>query len=74
VVLAEALTFAFFFPRNALLFYGAEGNVEVLTKAWSEWSRMNWVRSLMIAFGLVFSMKGLDSLYGAGKSATINGD
>jgi hypothetical protein len=62
-VLAEALTFAYFFPRNEILFFGAETSADVLTKAWSEWSRMNWVRNLMLAFGLVCSMKGLDSLY-----------
>ena len=62
-VLVEAMTFAFFFPRNEILFFGAEGNADVLTKAWSEWSRMNWVRNLMLALGLVCSMKGLDSLY-----------
>jgi len=62
-VLAEALTFAFFFPRNEILFIGAEGNAEVFAKVWSEWSRMNWVRNLLLAFGLVCSMKGLDSVY-----------
>lgn len=62
-VLVEAITFAFFFPRNEILFFGAEANADVLTKAWSEWSRMNWVRNLMLALGLVCSMKGLDSLY-----------
>ena len=62
-VFAEAITFAFFFPRNEILFLGAEQNADVLTKVWSEWSRMNWVRNLMLAFGLVCSMKGLDSLY-----------
>lgn len=61
-VLVEAMTFAFFFPRNEILFIGAESNVDVLTKAWSEWSRMNWVRNLLLAFGLVCSIKGLDSL------------
>src|SRR4051794_2503416 len=73
-VLVDALTVAFFYPRNAILFFGSEGNVEVLTKAWSEWSIMNWVRSLMLAFGLLCSIKGLDSLYGTGKSATSNED
>jgi hypothetical protein len=62
-VLVEAMTFAFFFPRNEILFLGAERNADVLTKAWSEWSRMNWVRNLLLAFGLVCSIKGLDSLY-----------
>src|SRR5262245_58338833 len=62
-VLGEAMTFAFFFPRNEILFFGAETNADVLARAWSQWSRMNWVRSLMLAFGLVCSMKGLDSVY-----------
>ena len=62
-VLTEALTLAFFFPRNEILFLGAGGNIDLFTKAWSEWSRMNWVRNLLLAFGLVCSMKGLDSLY-----------
>ena len=35
----------------------------MLTRAWSEWSRMNWVRNLMLAVGLVCSMKALDALY-----------
>ena len=67
-VLTEALTFAFFFPRNEILFMGTEANVDVLTKAWSEWSRTNWVRSLLLAIGLLCSMKGLDSLYKRGQS------
>ena len=62
-VLVEAMTFAVFFPRNEILFIGAESHVDVLTKAWSEWSRMNWVRNLLLACGLVCSIKGLDSLY-----------
>jgi len=62
-VLAEALTYIYFFPRNEILFSGAEGNAEVLTRAWSEWSRMNWVRNLMLAVGLACSMTALDALY-----------
>ena len=60
---AEVLTYMYFFPRNQILFLGAEANPEVLTGAWSEWSRMNWVRNLVLAFGLVCAMTGLDALY-----------
>ena len=63
-LLAEALTFAFFYPRNEILFSAAaDVNVDAITKAWSEWSRMNWARSLLLALGLACSMKGLDALY-----------
>jgi hypothetical protein len=72
-VLADVLTFAFFYPRNEILFLGAEGNVDALMKAWSEWSRMNWVRSLMLVFGLVCSMKGLDSLYKTAQAGAREG-
>ena len=64
-VLAEAVTFAYFFPRNEILFQSAQTSADVLSKAWSEWTRMNWIRNLIVAFGVVCSMKGLDSLYAA---------
>jgi hypothetical protein len=60
-VLTDALTFAYFYPRNDILFRAAQSNADVLTKVCSEWSTMNWVRSLILAFGLVCSMKGLDA-------------
>ncbi|HEX8255547.1 MAG TPA: DUF1772 domain-containing protein [Thermoanaerobaculia bacterium] len=62
-VFAELLTFIYFFPRNEILFSGAEGNAAVLTTAWSEWSRMNWVRNLILAAGLACSMAAVDALY-----------
>lgn len=62
-VLGEALTFAYFYPRNEILFRAAESNVDLFTKICSEWSTMNWVRSMILAFGLVCSMKGLDAYY-----------
>ena len=62
-VLTDALTFAYFYPRNEILFRAAQSNADVFTKICSEWSTMNWVRSIILAFGLVFSMKGLDAYY-----------
>jgi hypothetical protein len=72
-VATEALTFAFFFPRNEILFRGAEPNIDLFTKTWSEWSGMNWVRNLLLAFGLVCSMKGLDSLYARAQAGLREG-
>jgi hypothetical protein len=62
-VLTDALTFAYFYPRNDILFFSAQSNADVLTKICSEWRAMNWVRSAILAFGLVCSMKGLDAYY-----------
>ena len=62
-VLTDALTFAYFYPRNEILFRTAQSNADVFTKICSEWSTTNWVRSIILAFGLVFSMKGLDAYY-----------
>ena len=62
-VLTEALTFGYFYPRNDILFRAAQTNPEVFTKICSDWMTMNWVRSAILAFGLVCSMKGLDAFY-----------
>jgi hypothetical protein len=62
-VLADALTFAYFYPRNEILFRAARPNAEILAKICNEWRAMNWVRSAILAFGLVCSMKGLDTYY-----------
>jgi hypothetical protein len=62
-VLGDVLTFAYFYPRNDILFRAAQANADVFTKICSEWSTMNWVRSTILAFGLVCSMKGLDAYY-----------
>ena len=45
-VLTDALTFAYFYPRNEILFRAAQSNADVFTKICSEWSTMNWVRSM----------------------------
>ncbi len=64
-VLVEVMTYALVFPLKAILFLGTEANADVLTKVWSDWRRFNWMRNLMLAFGHVCSMKGLDALYKA---------
>jgi len=68
-VLTDALTFAYFYPRNDILFRAAESNADVFAKICSEWSAMNWVRSMIIAVGLVCSMEGLDAYYARAQSS-----
>lgn len=62
-VIAEGMTFAYFYPRNDILFKSASlTDVSLLKKTWSEWNSMNWVRSLMLLAGLVCSFISLRKL------------
>jgi len=55
------LTFAYFYPRNEVMFLSEPlPATETLKKVASEWGRMNWVRSLIWLAGLVCSFLALD--------------
>ena len=61
---AEALTFAYFYPRNAVMFETADlTDTALLKKTWAQWNTMNWVRTLILLVGLIFSFLSLDKLY-----------
>jgi hypothetical protein len=63
-LLAEGLTFGFFFPRNAILFRNASlTDVELLRKTWSEWTTMNWIRSGILLTGIFFSFLSVHKSY-----------
>ena len=63
-VLADVMTFAYFYPRNDILFRTADlNNVSLLKQVWSEWTSMNWVRSFIILIGLFFSFLSLHRIY-----------
>jgi Domain of unknown function (DUF1772) len=63
-LVAEALTFGYFYPRNAILFRDARPtDIDLLKKTWAEWNRMNWVRSGIILVGIVFSCLSLHRIY-----------
>ena len=63
-VLGDVLTFAYFYPRNEILFNAVPiATTEVLRKVWHEWDAMNWVRSLILLVGILFSFSGLNSIY-----------
>ena len=63
-ILADVLTFAFFYPRNDIMFRAAPlTDVDVLKKVWSEWNMMNWIRSLVLLTGLSFSFLSLHKIY-----------
>jgi hypothetical protein len=62
-VLGDVFTFAYFYPRNAILFEGSLNNVDILKKAWTEWSTMNWFRSLLPLAGLVCTFLAMRKIY-----------
>ena len=61
---AEALTFIYFFPRNDIMFRDAKlTDIELLKNTWSEWNRMNWVRTGILLIGVFFSCLSLHRIY-----------
>jgi len=63
-LLAEGLTFQYFFPRNDLMFRNASLNdIDLLQKTLSEWKTMNWVRSGILLTGIFFSFTALHKIY-----------
>lgn len=63
-VLGDVFTFAYFYPRNDILFKSAQlADAHTLKKAWSEWNMMNWVRSFMVLVGVFFSCLSLHKIY-----------
>jgi hypothetical protein len=67
-ILGDVFTFAYFYPRNDIMFKTAQlTNVALLRKTAAEWSAMNWLRSLVVLTGLVFSCISLHKIYLMGK-------
>jgi len=63
-ILGDVFTFAYFYPRNDIMFKTAQlADIDLLRKTVSEWSTMNWIRSLIILAGLLFSCISLHKIY-----------
>ena len=63
-VLADVFTFAYFYPRNKIMFEtGSLTDIDTLKNAWIGWNTMNWLRSFVIFAGLVFSFLALHKIY-----------
>ena len=55
-IASDVFTFAYFYPRNEIMFQTPiEGNIDVIKKAWTEWSTMNWLRSALVLTNLTFN-------------------
>lgn len=66
-VAADALTFAYFYPRNEIIMSTRPSDMNTLKKAWEEWTNMNWVRSAVVLSGVIFSFISLHKIYIAAK-------
>ena len=55
-IASDVFTFVYFYPRNEIMFQTPiEGNIDVIKKAWTEWSTMNWLRSALVLTNLTFN-------------------
>jgi hypothetical protein len=65
-ILGDVLTFAYFYPRNKIMFVTTPlPDIDTLKDAWRGWNTMNWVRSLVFFAGIVFSFLALHKIYKA---------
>lgn len=62
-VAADIFTFAYFYPRNDIMFKFAMTDPGKVKAAWSQWSAMNWLRSGIVAAGVLCSSLALDRIY-----------
>jgi len=59
-VAIDGFTFAYFFPRNEIMFVSPiDGNIDAIKSAWSSWSAMNWVRSGLILVNVITNFTAL---------------
>ena len=63
-ICVDLFTFAYFYPRNKIMFEtGSLTDIDSLKNALMGWRNMNWVRSLIILAGIVFSFLALHKIY-----------
>jgi hypothetical protein len=63
-IFGDVLTFAYFYPRNALMFGPAAQPTEVLRDAWSGWSATNHFRSVVILASVICELSVLSAFEG----------
>ena len=62
--LADVFTFAYFYPRNDVMFKTAQlTDVDAIRKAWRGWNSMNWLRSFIFLVSIIFSFLALYNIY-----------
>lgn len=62
-VLGDVFTFAYFYPRNDIMFKAPLSAIDNIRQAWRGWNSMNWLRSCILFAGLLFSFLALHKIY-----------
>lgn len=62
-VLGDVFTFAYFYPRNDIMFKNPVTDIDTIRQAWTGWNSMNWLRSFIVLTGLIFSFLALRKIY-----------
>jgi anthrone oxygenase-like protein len=63
-VCVDVFTFAYFYPRNKIMFETAPiPDIDALKNTWMGWNTMNWLRSFILFAGVVFSFLALHKIY-----------
>lgn len=71
-LIAEGLTFMYFFPRNEILFQSGNLNdIETMQRIASEWAAMNWVRTGILCIGVFFSSLSLHRILSKNTQKTM---
>lgn len=60
----DVLTYAYFYPRNAIMFTGEGRSIEELRNAWLGWSTVNWLRSGICLLALVAELAAMSAFEG----------
>ena len=55
----DVFTFAYFYPRNQILFVDPIDSADALRAAWSQWTTMNWFRSGVAVLNIIFDFAAL---------------
>ena len=63
-VFCDVLTFAYFYPRNEILFNsGSLTDSNMLGNVLSQWKNMTWLRTIALMVGVFFSFLSLHKIY-----------
>jgi len=63
-IFVDVFTFAYFYPRNKILFETTPlPDIDTLKNVLTGWRAMNWLRSFVMLAGLVFSFLALHKIY-----------
>jgi len=61
-VFGDVMTFAYFYPRNDIMFGSAQHSNDVLQEAWNGWTLMNHVRSALFLTATLCELAALSAV------------